>query len=505
MFNKYIYIFVSLLIISCTENVKNHGLCNRLPSVFPDYTSIVMPVNIAPLNFFINEKGEKFHVDIYSGKGTHIILQQNSPAIDIPVDAWHKLLTENKGNRLNIDIYVKQGKWVKFNTITDSIASEKIESYLVYRLINTGHNFYKNMGIYERNLENHDETPIFENSSSDFVCANCHSFCKANHNKMSLHFRKSRKHIISPGTLILNGNELKKISTRTKYTMSGCVYPAWHPGGDFIAYSVNIINQNFTSEKDKPIDVSDKASDIVIYDIRNNLITTSPKISTKSRENLPTWSPDGKWLYFISAPEAKPNDLDSRLHTKYDLLRIKCNPYKNEWGPVDTVLSSRKTGLSISFPRISPNGKYIIFCMTDFGYFTVFHAKSDLYIMDLNTREYHKLDAVNSLSSESYHTWSQTGSWIVFSSKRLDNLYSRSYFSYFDKNGKVHKPFVLPQKNPLFYNKFLMNYNIPELVDGKIEIDEFETRDLAHTDPISAKFDTTIDIDALSGATKIIK
>jgi hypothetical protein len=505
MFKKLFIFFVSILFFSCNPKVNNYNVCNRLPSIFPDYSNIVIPSNIAPLNFYINEKGEKFKVEIYSGKGTHIILQQCSPSIEIPNNAWHKLLAKNLGNELYIDIYAKQGKWVKFSTVKDSIASEKIESYLVYRLINTGYSFHKNMGIFERNLENFYETPIFDNSSSDFVCVNCHSFCKNDHTKMSLHFRKSTKHMITPGTIILNGNDVKKIDTKTKYTMSGCVYPAWHPGGDFIAYSVNIINQNFTSEKDKPIDVSDKASDIVIYDVRNNLITTSPKISTKSRENLPTWSPDGQWLYYVSAPEMKPKDLNSRIHTKYDLLRIKCNPYKNDWGTVDTVLSSRETGMSISFPRISPNGKYILFCMTDFGYFTVFHAKSDLYIMDLNTFEYHKLDEINSESSESYHSWSQNGNWIVFSSKRLDNLYSRTYFSYFDKNGKAHKPFVLPQKNPLFYNKFLLNYNIPELIDGKIEINEFETRDLAHREPIPVKFDKSVNIDALSGATMINK
>jgi hypothetical protein len=111
MIKKYIFLFVSLIIIGCTQQVKNYSLCDRLPSLLPDYTNFVIPVNIAPLNFYVNEKGEKIQVDIYSKKGDHIILQQSSPAIEIPVDAWHKLLDENKGNTLSIDIYVKHGKW----------------------------------------------------------------------------------------------------------------------------------------------------------------------------------------------------------------------------------------------------------------------------------------------------------------------------------------------------------------------------------------------------------
>jgi len=220
---------------------------------------------------------------------------------------------------------------------------------------------------------------------------------------------------------------------------------------------------------------------------------------------MPAWSPDGQWLYYISAPEAKPDDPDSRIKAKYSLMRIKCNPYKNEWGEADTVLSAYKTGFSISFPRISPDGKYLMFCASEYGYFTIFHAKTDLYILDLNSLKYEKLDVLNSTSTESYHTWSQTGNWIVFSSKRLDNLYTRPFIAYFDKNGKAYKPFVLPQKDPQFYNRFLKNITIPELVDKKVDLSEFDTRDVANLKPIPVEFDPLVDIDALSGATKISK
>ena len=43
-----------------------------------------------------------------------------------------------------------------------------------------------------------------------------------------------------------------------------------------------------------------------------------------------------------------------------------------------------------------------------------------------------------------------------------------------DPQGKVHKPFILPQKNPAFYDSVLDTYSVPELVTGPIEISKRE-------------------------------
>ena len=94
-------------------------------------------------------------------------------------------------------------------------------------------------------------------------------------------------------------------------------------------------------------------------------------------------------------------------------------------------------------------------------------------MMDLRTGEYTKLD-VNSDFSESWHSFSSNGRWIVFSSKRRGGLFTRSYISYVDSQGKVHKPFILPQKSPSFYDSVLDTFSVPELVTGPIEISKRE-------------------------------
>jgi dipeptidyl aminopeptidase/acylaminoacyl peptidase len=304
--------------------------------------------------------------------------------------------------------------------------------------------------------------------------------------------------------LVSKNGKLKKIDTRTQYTLSGAVYPAWHPDGNLIAFSTLKLSPHITTNVHKIIDASDRASDLIVYNTETNVITTSPKISSKNRENMPAWSPDGKYLYYISAPQAENQSIESLRKAKYSIVRIQYNAQANTWGEVDTVLSASQTGLSMSFPLISPDGRYLLFTGTDYGYFTAFHNQADLYSYDLQTDSLSKLN-LNSASCESYHTWSSNGRWIVFSSKRMDDVYARPFISFFDEKGNASKPFVMPLKDPEEYLTLLANYNRPELITGKIELSNRQIRDAVFTEPIPAKFDTSVDVDALSGATAIKK
>ena len=75
---------------------------------------------------------------------------------------------------------------------------------------------------------------------------------------------------------------------------------------------------------------------------------------------------------------------------------------------------------------------------------------------------------------ESYHSWSSNSRWVVFSSRRMDGLYTRPYIAYVNKDGTVEKPFVLPQAKGNFYGKCMDSFNIPELIKGKVEVGHHE-------------------------------
>jgi Tol biopolymer transport system component len=283
--------------------------------------------------------------------------------------------------------------------------------------------------------------------------------------------------------------------------MSSFVYPSWHPNGKLIAYSVNKIEQMFHSGNGS-INVYDKASDLVVYDVEKNIVTTSPLVSTKWRENVPSWSPKGDYLYYISAPAYVPNGPDSI--NRYSLLRIPFNVTNNSWGKPDTLIKAYETGRSVTYPEVSPDGKFLVFNMSDQGYFTVFNESCDLYIMDPVTLKYSKLP-VNSNRADSFHSWSSNSRWLMFVSKRLDGLYSQVYFTYIDSNGKASKPFILPQKDPDFYTTYTLNYNRPVFVKGEVKISANTLSQAAFEKAIDVQFDHSVDIDALSGATRYEK
>jgi hypothetical protein len=64
---------------------------------------------------------------------------------------------------------------------------------------------------------------------------------------------------------------------------------------------------------------------------------------------------------------------------------------------------------------------------------------------------------------------SSNSKWFVFSSRRIDGLYTRPYIAWIDDKGEVSKPFLLPQKDPDHYDFNLRSFNVPELVQGRVK------------------------------------
>ncbi|MGB2865408.1 MAG: hypothetical protein WBC05_18910, partial [Sedimentisphaerales bacterium] len=251
-------------------------------------------------------------------------------------------------------------------------------------------------------------------------------------------------------------------------------YTAWHPSGKLAVYSINKVRQFFHTGRIEVRDVVDLDSALVCYMVEEQKAVCPPQLSDKNQlETYPAWSPDGKYLYYCSAPvlwkdrNTVPPENYEKL--KYDLCRVSYDVSSNSWGQVETVLSAEETGLSILLPRISPDGRFLLFCMCEYGCFPVYQSSSDLYIMDLSTGEYRSA-AVNSKYSESWHSWSSNSRWIAFSSKRQDGLFTRTYLSYVDNDGKLHKPFILPQRDPEYYDSLLETYSVPELITGRIKV-----------------------------------
>ena len=94
------------------------------------------------------------------------------------------------------------------------------------------------------------------------------------------------------------------------------------------------------------------------------------------------------------------------------------------------------------------------------------------------------MTAFNSDDTESYHCWSHNSRWMVFSSRRIDGLYTRLYITHIDEQGNASKPFLLPQKDPKrYYADLLFSYNIPEFITGAVTFDRHRIAAMMRHEP----------------------
>lgn len=469
---KHIY-SIQLLVVfllfavssSCTRaRMTPEVYTDRQAVLFPDYTGVTFPSNIAPPNFRIMEEGEEYYIELGYKDKVLATIQSKESAVIIPVKEWNELLIQAAGTAFYIRICVFQnGQWIQFPDITNTISTEPIDPFLVYRLLYPGYELWNRMGIYQRDLTSYRETPLIENESIENGCLNCHTFCKNSPETMMIHIRGK-----AGGTLVYRQGNISKQDVKTPEMKNGGTYAAWHPGGRYLAFSVNEIRQYFHSTGPKAVEVSDSESDLVLFDTETNRLLSSPAIyGNEWMETFPTWSPDGRMLYFCRSKAAnKQTPLDS-IH--YDLYRIPFHEEDESFGTPECVYNASSENKSISFPRISPNGQYLMFTCSDYGNFSIWHPESELYLLNLETNKIRNMKEVNSDDVESFHTWSSTGNWFVFSSKRLDGLWAHPYIASFDsQTGFAAKPFLLPQKDPDFYLNFTKTFNLPELITAPV-------------------------------------
>jgi len=499
LFSLFALVLCSLM-MSCsrpaipTDAVKE----DKTPVIFPDYKDVTVPSNLCPTNFMLPDCDEVV-AQLSSGSLSFVYGEDNKVIID--EDEWKELCTSAAGDSKGISVEVygkKDGKWHAYKPFAIYVVKDSIDSYIAYRLIQPSYVNYKDLYIAQRDVTCYDESVIYYNElvaeNGKRQCINCHSFQNNNTEKMLFHMRSHY-----PGTMIVTDGELKKVDLKTDSTISAGVYPSWHPKANLVAFSTNTTTQVFHSKTSAKIEVFDYESDLILYDVAKNEVSTICN-DNHELESFPTWSPDGKTLYYTSAYVPFVDTIDIQSEMKNYFKEIKYNIYSRsfdintrQFGEPKLVFDAASINKSATLPRVSPDGRYLTFALGNYGCFHVWHKDADICVIDLQNGQNSVVDTriMNSNESDSYPSFSSNGRWIMTSSRRDDGNYTRPYIAYFDAKGKCHKAFAVPQKDPEANTLLLQSYNRPEFLTNKVSISPKQFAEKAREDALSAKYKTT--------------
>ena len=521
-------IAATTLLASCGNQLpKEYSESKSLPSIYPDYVGVTIPVNIAPLTFEMDTPAEEMAVRFSAGDEEMIC---NGNKVQPDIDDWRQLTKAAQGKAVKVEVYTRsQGQWTRFKPFDIYVSTDSIDPYISYRLIAPSYVSYEDLTINQRCLENYDESVVYDNMlCSDGPagqCINCHNYQQYNPDRMQFHARENLG-----GTLVAYDGKMRKVNMKNDSTLSAGVYPTWHPWLKLIVYSTNQTHQTFHTMKKNKIEVFDTQSDLIAYDVEKNE-ATNIESGPDEMEVFPFWAPDGKTLYFCSAHFEYKDTIDQGLEfigraeeCKYNIYKKSFDPETLQFGPRELVFDATAIDKSATFPRVSPDGRFLLFTLAEYGVFHIWHHDADLWMLDLrapsnlpqqekapsnlpqlgeaseadNTQPTspcrgqqegaYPLTELNSPDTESYHSWSSNGRWVVFSSRRNDGNYTRPFIAHIDKDGHSGKPFELPCTAPDYHRQFMRCYNIPEFMKGPVTIQPQEFADVLKRDAEPVKY-----------------
>ena len=178
----------------------------------------------------------------------------------------------------------------------------------------------------------------------------------------------------------------------------------------------------------------------------------------------PVWSPDGKNIVFVRAEARDPRPSGGKLpehanapeetQIQYDLYRIPFDDGKG--GQPVPIEGASHNGMSNSFPKISPDGRWIVFVQCRNA--QLMRPDSQLYIVPATGGVARRMRC-NTRLMNSWHSFSPNGRWLVFSSKSR-SPYTQMFLTHVDPDGN-DSPAILIE-NATAANRAV---NIPEFVN----------------------------------------
>ena len=464
-------IFCGLLLASCSHQPADVRKAESLPAIFPDYIGVTIPAGIAPLNFGMADADfDRIDVVVRGSKGGELHAN-GAECAQFDIDDWHVLTQANVGADLTVTVCARrEGQWTQYQDFPVHVSPHKLDAWgLTYRRVAPGYEVFSHMGLYQRELSSFSEEPIIENTRVPGMCVNCHTSWQTNPERFVFHVRGDHG-----ATMVQTDGRREWLKAGNEQLGGSMVYPYWHPEGQYCAFSTNQTRQGFHVVRDGRIEVFDLSSDVFVYHPQTHQILMDSLLSTPDwSENTPTFSPDGRTLYFLTCrQQTYPAHYKDE---QYNLCSIGFDATSGTFGDhVDTLFNAVAMGKSLTWPRPSYDGRFLLFTLIDYGYFSIWHEESDQWLLDLQTGDARPLDELNSARADSYHNWSKDSRWVVFTSRRADGLYSHLYLASILPDGTATKPFLLPQEQPRrYYDTSLYSFNTPDFTLRPVDFDAY--------------------------------
>jgi Tol biopolymer transport system component len=326
---------IMVIVAACGVRVPQGAvLVDEYPPIFPLYAdSIVIPPNIAPLNFILPDSMNDAVVVISNAaSGVDAAIVAAAPArvassatvsikggnVHISPKKWHALCTSTStagasvtatspATQTGITVTVYHNN-KQYKPLHWFVSPDSIDPYIVYRLVLPTDGVYRTISLDERELSTFKTRPLMSNTLTNDNCFNCHSFQNRNSNKMILQLRNPRglfikdengiRTIVPPSIAKIQSARSNIAIPDENVAQSGLLYSCWHPTQDLIVFSAG---------GRAPVCFYMPASEQYYY---NQAETNSCLITYNGREwqvithdtaeySYPTWHPDGQTLFFV--------------------------------------------------------------------------------------------------------------------------------------------------------------------------------------------------------------
>jgi len=311
------------------------------------------------------------------------------------------------------------------------------------------------------------------------TCANCHSFSidgktmgmdvdGPSGDKGAYALARVEPRVVIGNDQVMTWNAFKE----KQYGDSLGFLSRVSPDGRYVMSTVNdaVFVRNFTDHKFLQVFYPTRGI-LAYYTRETEEITAFPGADDPDYVHVnPVWSPDGKTLVFCRAKAMNPYSRSRPVATfagdpnetpiQYDLHRIPFNAGKG--GRAEPIVGASNNGMSNSFPKISPDGKWIVWVQSRNG--LLMRPDGKLWIVPLAGGE-PRLMRCNTRLMNSWHTFSPNGRWMAFSSKS-NTPYTQMFLTHIDDKGN-DTPAVLIE-NSTAANRAV---NIPEFVN--VSYDKF--------------------------------